>query len=534
MEKYYLKPNLVGEPLFDRWYAWSHLISPATAAFNIKHRHIDIMQSFVQKPELHEMAVKTPHMKGGPFIDYPRERKEDIRELLEETLRDQQELLEFANAVWELNQLLLNEADGHSLTPLYERIPEPLRGYVELAYDVNNRPTFRFFEALLYASRFYKPSSQSMAFYLIDKDDDRPFVLSTPRLKEPHILDLAIPFNHPGIDEIYRLERQPQTLEYIKNALGVGDDQEELLRSFLSTEAPQPYKRYEGDGLRVRYFGHACILVESRDVSILVDPLVSYGYESELSRFTYADLPDQIDFVLITHNHQDHVLYETLLRIRHKVKHIVVPRSSMGDLQDPSLRLNLLNVGFSREQVIELADMEKVEVRGCEITGLPFMGEHSDLDIRSKLCHHFNIHQKFTILFAADSQNIEPRLYQNIHGITGDIDVIFLGMECDGAPLSWLYGPIMPEKLARSKDQSRRLAGCNFDQAIDLVNRFNPRDVFVYAMGMEPWLEYISSIKYTDESKPIIESNRLIEVCKSQGRNAQRLYGEKTLVYEDK
>ena len=34
-EKMYLKPNVVMEPLVDNWYAWSHLISPATAAMNI-------------------------------------------------------------------------------------------------------------------------------------------------------------------------------------------------------------------------------------------------------------------------------------------------------------------------------------------------------------------------------------------------------------------------------------------------------------------------------------------------------------------
>jgi len=42
----YLKPNVVIEPLIDNWYAWSHLISPATAAMNIKERHVVIMNSF--------------------------------------------------------------------------------------------------------------------------------------------------------------------------------------------------------------------------------------------------------------------------------------------------------------------------------------------------------------------------------------------------------------------------------------------------------------------------------------------------------
>ena len=34
--------------------------------------------------------------------------------------------------------------------------------------------------------------------------------------------------------------------------------------SFLTTEKPRPYPKYEGDGARWRYFGHACILLETR------------------------------------------------------------------------------------------------------------------------------------------------------------------------------------------------------------------------------------------------------------------------------
>ena len=43
--------------------------------------------------------------------------------------------------------------------------------------------------------------------------------------------------------------------------------------------------------------------------------------------------------------------------------------------------------------------------------------------------------EKHKLLFAADSCNIEPRLYEHIHRDVGDVDVLFLGMECDGAPL---------------------------------------------------------------------------------------------------
>jgi hypothetical protein len=187
-------------------------------------------------------------------------------------------------------------------------------------------------------------------------------------------------------------------------------------------------------------------------------------------------------------------------------------------------------IGFNN--IIELGEMDTITFEDCTITGLPFIGEHCDLDVRSKLCHLVKFRDGFKMLFAADSCNISPRLYKRIHQVIGDINVIFLGMECEGAPLTWLYGPLMPEQLARDKDESRRLAGCNFEQSKALIDVFNPDNVFVYAMGMEPWLKYISSIKYTDESKPIVESNKLLEYCRAKGIEPERLFGEKIIEYK--
>jgi L-ascorbate metabolism protein UlaG (beta-lactamase superfamily) len=310
----------------------------------------------------------------------------------------------------------------------------------------------------------------------------------------------------------------------------LGEEQEAIFQTFFTETAPEPYSKYEGEGIRTRYFGHACILVETKDVSILSDPVISYGYESDISRYTYKDLPDVIDYVVITHNHQDHILFETMLQIRHKIKNIIVPKNGGGNLQDPNLRLMFNQLGF--DNVIELGEMDRIVKHNCTITGLPFLGEHADLDIRTKLCHHVKL-QNFTVLFAADSCNIEPKMYEHVHRMVGDVDVLFLGMECDGAPLTWLYGPLMTDQLDRDKDQSRRLAGSNYERGIDIVNRFNPKDVFVYAMGQEPWLNYIMTVKYTSESNPIVASDRLIKDCVARGMTAERLFGEKEIVYQN-
>lgn len=529
-EKYYLRQNVQVEPLIDQWYAWPHLIPPAPAARNITHRHFKIMDSYINAPQIHANAAKNPKMLGGPFIDYGGKRVDEIRELRDRTKRERANLIALSEAIESLDGMLRASAKGYSLHPLYENIPAALRGYVELVYDLNNHPSFRLIEPLLYRSHYYDPSQHSLMLSTISSDE-RPFVLSTPRLESDDALHLRLPFSSPVIDDLFRLKSIPRLWNEIKEMLFVPDLKDDLLKSFLTQEPPHTYSPYTGPGVRWRYFGHACILIESQGISMLFDPVLSYTYENGISRYTYLDLPDKIDYVLITHDHQDHILFETLLQIRHKVRNIVVPRNNGGGLADPSLKLLFQNCGFNN--VIEIDELDEIREGKVRITGLPFLGEHADLDIKTKMAWLVRIGQ-CSLLFAADSCNIEPYLYEHLHRELGDVDALFLGMECDGAPLSWLYGPLLTQKVERGMDESRRLSGSNYEQGIHIVNTFNCREAYVYAMGQEPWLNYIMSVKYTDQSRPIIESNKLIEACKQRGIVAERLFGEKEILLEQK
>ncbi len=289
---FYLKPNVVIEPLVDKWYAWSHLISPATAAMNISGRHMKIMNSYIQAPQIHAAAVKNPKMLGGPFMDFNGGRVDEVKKLRDDTQERQKNMLAFSDAIKDLDRMLKGTAKGFSLEPLYEKVPEILRGYVELVYDLNNNPSFRLIEALLYRSEFFKTSSQSIAVW-ITHNDSRPFVLSTPRLPESHVLHLDVSFSDPFIDELSRMKRTPGSVERLKKMIALDESQEELFMSFFTTEEPHPYRKYEGDKIRMRYFGHACILVETNGISVLVDPLITTaGYNSDVSRFSDVDLPD--------------------------------------------------------------------------------------------------------------------------------------------------------------------------------------------------------------------------------------------------
>lgn len=514
------------EPLVDRWYAWSHLISPATLAMNVVQRHLVIMQSYVDAPGTHAAAVKDPRFHGGPFMDYERDRTAEVAQLIESTRRTRSGLVRFYEGVKELDLLLQREAKGYSLETLYDRVPSPLRGYVELIYDLNDQPGFRLIEPLLYRSEYHDPRGQSIVLSRIAADD-RPFVLSTPRLDEPGQIHLQIPFSHPGVTVLFSAMRSPQPAAAVHDAIEVGPDSG--LDEMFTEQAPPPYQRYDGKGARWRYFGHACILVETADTSILIDPWISYSYKANIPRYTYLDLPERIDYALITHNHQDHLLIETMLALRHRIGTVVVPRNGGGALQDPSLRLTLKELGF--EHIIELDELDEIPTSSGSIVGIPFLGEHGDLNIRTKLAYLVCVNGH-KILFAADSCNIDDRLYQHVRSLLGPVDVLFLGMECDGAPMSWLYGPLRTRRLARDKDATRRFAGSNFERAMNMVGTFGCQEVYVYAMGLEPWLNHVLATKYTEESNPIVASNRLIRECSQKGIAAARLFGEKEILLD--
>ena len=524
MKQVYLKPNVLVEPLYDQWYAWVCLMYPATAALYIVNSHLKIMQSFIAAPQVHVNALKNPAMIGGPFISHDVDKVGEIKALMQKTIRDQPHMLELADAILELDRIVSAEAEGYSMQPLYAKVPDLLKGYVELVYDLHNRPQIRFLEGLLYKSRYYNLDAQTIAFSVTEKDD-RPYVISTPRLESEGFLHMKIPFHDPALDELFKMKRTPRPLQEIEELLPINGDHD-LFSTFFTEKAPPPPTQYTGDDVRIRHYGHACVLVETSDVSIFVDPLISYDIDSPIKRYTYSDLPETIDYVLITHAHQDHCMFETLLQLRHKIRNLIVPKSNSGYLSDPSVKLVLQHMGF--ENVREIDEMETIRVPHGGITGLPFLGEHADLNVRSKSAYFIKLKGR-SVICAADSENMEPRMYAHIHDFTKKVDIVFQGLECEGAPLSWLYGSMFTQPLPRKLDQSRRLNSSNYEKAIRIVDELKPDCVYVYAMGLEPWLPFMTTLEWTQESKQLKEARKLVEECNRRGITSELLYGHKEI-----
>ncbi len=83
----------------------------------------------------------------------------------------------------------------------------------------------------------------------------------------------------------------------------------------------------------VVWFGHSSYMIKSAGINILVDPVFSsnaspvkfFGKAFAGSNIYGAEEIPQVDLLLITHDHFDHLDYKTILKLHKKVKAIVVP-----------------------------------------------------------------------------------------------------------------------------------------------------------------------------------------------------------------
>jgi L-ascorbate metabolism protein UlaG (beta-lactamase superfamily) len=92
-------------------------------------------------------------------------------------------------------------------------------------------------------------------------------------------------------------------------------------------------KQLQADQPVIVWFGHSSYLIKVNGKTILIDPVFS-GTASPFSfmikafkganEYSADDMPD-IDLLLLTHDHYDHLDYKTLTKLHSKIKQVVAP-----------------------------------------------------------------------------------------------------------------------------------------------------------------------------------------------------------------
>ena len=522
IEPVYLMERTKIEPLCCRWYAWSHVISPMQLALNVAFRQLPLLRSFLANPGVHESACKDTKLLGGSFVHLSKSESGAVRELVSDITNRCASLIQLAQDFLAFDKQLQASAKGANVDHFYELLPQTLAGLTEITYDLNNHPTLRILEELLYNTPLDGVQTQELALSKI-ADENRKFFLNTPRLNSPGQLVITMPFADEAVNTLARSRIEALPFSDIAQQLRLPAEVRPRLREFFSTaKPPRNDPTYAGDEVRVRYFGHACVLIQTASVSILIDPLFAWENDETGGRLVFSDLPDFIDYVFVTHNHHDHFSPEVFLQLRDRIGTILVPRNNPNNIADSSMKLVLRALGFSNVQVMD--PMERISFPDGMIVSIPFYGEHATLSINSKHGMYLVLENR-RMVFLADSNCLDRMLYRRVVGNLGKADILFIGMECQGAPLSWIYGPYLTNPISRKDDESRRSNGSDSSRAWTLLEEFGCSRAFVYAMGQEPWFRYHLDLIYTPESKQIVESDKFVARCREAGIPAERLQG---------
>jgi len=201
---------------------------------------------------------------------------------------------------------------------------------------------------------------------------------------------------------------------------------------------------------QITWLGHSSVLINIDGKTLLLDPILSdaFGpltFMSKSKRFgnslplTVDDLP-RIDAVLISHDHYDHLDYNTIKQLKGKVEHYFVP---LG------ISAHLKSWGIEETRITELNWWEDVQFK--EITFIATPAQHFSgrglFDKFTTLWTSWVIKgKKHKIYFSGDTGYFDG--FKKIGEKYGPFDLTII--ECGQYSELWPYHHIFPEQTAQA------------------------------------------------------------------------------------
>lgn len=224
------------------------------------------------------------------------------------------------------------------------------------------------------------------------------------------------------------------------------------------------------------WFGHSSYFIQVNGKRILVDPIFS-GHASPVNFttrsykgsdvYTADDMPE-IDYVLISHDHWDHLDYETMMKLQPKVRHIVC---GLG------VGAHFEHWGFDTAKVHERDWDESVKLEdSLEIHVTParhFSGRGFTRNM--SLWVSYVVISGETRIYAGGDSGYDKH-FASIGEQFGPFDLVIL--ECGQYNKSWKYIHMMPEQVVQA--------------AIDLkAHKLMPVHWSKFSLSLHAWDESI-------------------------------------------
>lgn len=200
---------------------------------------------------------------------------------------------------------------------------------------------------------------------------------------------------------------------------------------------------------RLTWFGHSTFLVEMDGKNILLDPVFGQyaaphpllgrkRYNSEMP-ISIADLP-RIDAVIISHDHYDHLDYESIKELKEKTDHFFVPLGVDNHLE---------RWGIAEDKISKMDWWEEEEFKGLTIAFTPsrHMSGRGLTDQSATLWGSWVLKgERNNMFFSGDGGY--GKHFKEIGEKYGDFDIAL--MECGQYNKLWSEVHMMPEQTVQA------------------------------------------------------------------------------------
>ncbi|MDV7186601.1 MBL fold metallo-hydrolase [Lutibacter sp. TH_r2] len=215
--------------------------------------------------------------------------------------------------------------------------------------------------------------------------------------------------------------------------------QKQLSKSYFDNEPDQP---------RITWFGHSTLFVEMEGKNIFIDPMLGEvpaphpllgnpRFNKELP-ISIENLPE-IDLVLISHDHYDHLDYGSIQQLKNKVKQFYVP---LG------IKAHLTEWGVLEEKIKEFDWWETSTFEGINLVATParhFSGRGLKRN-NTLWCSWVIKSENNSIFFSGDSGY--GKHFKEIGEKYGPFD--FAMMECGQYNEQWAHIHMTPEETIQA------------------------------------------------------------------------------------
>ena len=202
------------------------------------------------------------------------------------------------------------------------------------------------------------------------------------------------------------------------------------------------------DSAVVVWFGHSSCFIQVAGKRILIDPVFSANASpvpgsvkafEGTSSYTVADLPD-IDYLLISHDHYDHLDYETVLALKNKTKKVIC---GLG------VGAHFEYWGYPTEKIMECDWHEKIDLdSSMTIYTLPTRHKSGrGLKQNNTLWLSFLLQTPETKIYISGDGGYDKR-FKAIGDQFGPIDLAIL--EDGQYDSAWHYVHLLPEEVLKA------------------------------------------------------------------------------------